>query len=152
MSRATRHRPPGGGPTALCLRSRVFLTPGNLRRSFSSRTIPGPFFFRRGEAADWEWDQFYVNGVKWKGKTLPKLPLLQPDKVTTLPLDIRLTEDYEYVLRGEGRVAARRAYQITFSPRSTVGDRAIYRGTVWIDAETFALLRRDSIQLNLKGE
>ena len=29
--------------------------------------------------------------------------------------------------------------------------RPIYRGAVWIDKETFALLRRDSIQLNLKG-
>jgi len=133
--------------TKASLRFRV----GEVNESFDL-TILGPFFFRRGEPADWEWDQFYVNGVKWKGKTLPKLPILQPDKVTTLPLDIRLTEDYEYALKGEGRVAGRRAYQITFSPRSTVGDRPIYRGTVWIDAETFALLRRDSIQLNLKGE
>jgi len=115
-------------------------------------TIRGPFFFRRGEPADWEWDEFYLNGVKWKGKTLPKLPILQPEKVTTLPLDIRLTEDYDYVLRGEARVGDRRAYQITYQPKTTVGDRPIYHGTVWIDVETFALLRREAIQLNLKGE
>jgi hypothetical protein len=28
----------------------------------------------------------------------------------------------------------------------------VYRGKVWIDARTFALLRRDSVQLNLKGD
>ena len=39
-----------------------------------------------------------------------------------------------------------------FRPRSTVGDKPIYRGTAWIDRETFALLRRESIQLNLKGD
>ena len=39
-------------------------------------TIRGPFFFRRGKAADWDWDEFYLNGVKWKGRTLPKLPIL----------------------------------------------------------------------------
>jgi hypothetical protein len=115
-------------------------------------TIRGPFFFRRGEPADWAWREFYLNGVKWKGKTLPKIPILQPEKVTTLPLDIRLTEDYAYVLAHETNVGERRAYQITYTPKSEVGEKPIYRGTVWIDAETFALLRRESIQLNLKGE
>ncbi len=115
-------------------------------------TIRGPFFFRRGESADWEWDEFYLNGVRWKDKTLPKLPILQPEKVTTLPLDIRLTEDYAYALHGEATIAGRRAYHITYVPRSESGDKPVYRGSVWIDKETFALLRRDSVQLNLKGE
>jgi hypothetical protein len=115
-------------------------------------TILGPLFYRRGEPSDWEWDEFFLNGVKWKGKTLPKLPILQPEKVTTLPLDIRLTEDYEYTLHGEATISGRRAYHIAFVPRSAAGDRPVYRGSVWIDKETFALLRRDSVQLNLKGE
>jgi len=115
-------------------------------------TIRGPFFFERGKASDWVWRDFYLNGVKWKGKTLPKIPILQPEKVTTLPLDIRLSEDYRYELVGTTDLDGRRAYQISFSPRETVGYQAVYRGTVWIDAETFALLRRDSVQLNLKGE
>ena len=115
-------------------------------------TILGPFYFRRGEPPDWEWDEFYLNGVKWKGKTLPKLPILQPEKVTTLPLDIRLTEDYDYALRGETTAGGRRAYHIAFTPKVTTGEKPVYRGSVWIDMETFALLRRDSVQLNLKGE
>jgi hypothetical protein len=115
-------------------------------------TIRGPFFFRRGEAADWVWREFYLNGVKWKGKTLPKIPILQPEKVTALPLDIRLTEDYRYTLDGTSEVNGRRAYEITYTPKEALGDKPAYRGTVWIDAQTFALLRRDSVQLNLKGE
>ncbi len=115
-------------------------------------TILGPLFYRRGEPSDWEWDEFFLNGVKWKGKTLPKLPILQPEKVTTLPLDIRLSEDYDYTLHGEATISGRRAYHIAFVPKSAAGDRPIYRGSVWIDKETFALLRRDSVQLNLKGE
>jgi hypothetical protein len=115
-------------------------------------TIRGPFFYRRGESADWEWDEFYLNGVRWKEKTLPKLPILQPEKVTTLPLDIRLSEDYDYTLHGEATVSGHRAYHITYAPKTTVGEKPIYRGSVWIDKETFALLRRDSVQLNLKGE
>lgn len=115
-------------------------------------TIRGPFYMRRGEPADWQWDEFYLNGVKWKGKTLPKLPILQPEKVTTLPLDIRLSEDYTYDLRGEATVDGRRTYHVGYAPRSSVGDRPVYRGSVWIDKETFALIRRESVQLNLKGE
>jgi hypothetical protein len=115
-------------------------------------TIRGPYFLRRGEPGDWVWQEFYLNGVKWKGKTLPKIPILQPEKVTTLPLDIRLTEDYRYELAGASEVGGRAAYEITFTPKETVGDRPVYRGKVWIDAQTFALLRRDSVQLNLKGD
>ena len=115
-------------------------------------TIRGPFFFRRGEPADWAWHEFYLNGVKWKGKTLPKIPILQPEKVTTLPLDIRLSEEYDYRLDSESDVSGRPAYVVQFTPKQTVGDKPIYRGTAWIDRQTFALLRRESIQLNLKGE
>jgi hypothetical protein len=115
-------------------------------------TIRGPYIVRRGEPADWVWQEFYLNGVKWKGKTLPKIPILQPEKVTTLPLDIRLTEDYRYELAGTSEVDGRRAYEIDFAPKETVEGRPVYRGKVWIDAATFALLRRDSVQLNLKGD
>jgi len=115
-------------------------------------TILGPVFYRRGESADWEWDEFYLNGVKWKGKTLPRLPILQPEKVTAIPLDIRLTEDYEYSLKGEGTMSDRPAYHVAYAPKQQVSDKPAYRGSVWIDKETFALLRRDSVQLNLKGE
>jgi hypothetical protein len=115
-------------------------------------TIIGPYFFKRGEAPDWAWQEFYLNGVKWKGRTIPKLPLLQPDKVTTLPLDIRLTEDYDYELAGVSRIDGRMAYRVDFRPRASVGDKPVYRGTAWIDRETFALLRRESIQMNLKGD
>jgi hypothetical protein len=115
-------------------------------------TIEGPFFFERGQPPDWAWSQFFLNGVKWKGRSLPKLPILQPEKVATLPLDIRLTEDYAYELEGEDTISGRRAYEISFTPKPIVGDKPVYHGTVWIDAETFALLRRDSVQDNLKGE
>jgi hypothetical protein len=83
-------------------------------------TIRGPYFLRRGEAGDWVWQDFYLNGVKWKGKTLPKIPILQPEKVTTLPLDIRLTEDYRYELTGTSEVGGQRAYEINFTPKETL--------------------------------
>ncbi len=130
------------------LRFRVASLPGSL-----DLTIRGPYFFQRGQAPDWAWQEFYLNGVKWKGKTIPKLPILQPDKVTTLPLDIR--PDRGIRLRARRRDDGRRPparTEWTSGPKATVGDKPIYRGTAWIDRETFALLRRESIQLNLKGD
>ena len=115
-------------------------------------TIRGPFFWERGKPPDWQWNEFFLNGVKWKGRTIPKLPILEPDKVTTLPLDIRLTEEYVYELAGETEIAGRPAYSVDFRPKGEITDKPIYRGRAWIDRETFALLRRETIQLNLKGD
>src|SRR5262249_23669587 len=72
--------------------------------------------------------------------------------VTTLPLEIELSEDYAYTLAGRTTVDGRSAYEIDFTPKAAAGDRPVYKGRAWIDAQTFALLRRRSVQQNLKGE
>jgi len=115
-------------------------------------TIQGPLFKERGHDFDWAWETFYVNGIKWKGKTLPKIPILQPEKVTTLPLEIELSEDYAYTLAGRATIEGRSAYEIDFAPKTPGGDKATYKGRAWIDTKTFALLRRRSVQQNLRGE
>ncbi|HWC66382.1 MAG TPA: hypothetical protein VG777_09880, partial [Thermoanaerobaculia bacterium] len=115
-------------------------------------TIEGPLFKERGKDFDWAWDTFYVNGVKWKGKTLPKIPILQPEKVTTLPLEIELGEDYAYSLAGKTTVDGRSAWEVDFTPKASAGAKPLYRGRAWIDAQTVALLRRRSVQINLTGE
>ena len=43
-------------------------------------TLQGPFFFDPKTGTDWAWQTLYVNGVKWRGKTLPEIPLIQPEK------------------------------------------------------------------------
>ena len=79
-------------------------------------TIRGRLFFQRGQPVDSTWEEFFFNAVKWKSKTIPRLPILQPEKVTTLPLDIRLTEEYDYTLVGETQVEGRPAYRVDFRP------------------------------------
>jgi len=115
-------------------------------------TISGPLFKQRGREFDWAWHEFHVNGVRWKGETLPKIPILQPEKVTTLPLEIELTEAYDYTLAGRGEAQGRSAWVIDFAPKPSIGDKPVYRGRAWIDSKSFALLKRRSVQLNLKGE
>jgi len=124
---------------------------GNLKETFDL-TIKGPMFSERNKPYDWVWKEFYVNGVKWKSKRVPKIPLLQPEKVKIMPLDINLTEEYDYSLAGETTSAGQRVYIVDFQPRKELKATSFYRGRIRVDASTFAVLREHLIQLNLKGE
>src|ERR1700736_3840482 len=61
-------------------------------------TISGDYFSDPNGRSDWVWQDFYLNGVKWKYGRIPELPLIQPEKVTQLPLAIHLTNEYRYQL------------------------------------------------------
>jgi hypothetical protein len=124
---------------------------GNLNETFDL-TIKGPMYAERNKPYDWVWQEFFVNGARWKSKRVPRIPLLQPEKVNILPLDIHLTEEYRYSLAGETTIKGRRVYMVDFKPRKELKATSLYRGRIWIDAETFALWREHLIQLNLSGE
>ncbi|HET7436631.1 MAG TPA: hypothetical protein VFN10_18120 [Thermoanaerobaculia bacterium] len=116
-------------------------------------TIAGDFFSDPSGTADWVWQDFYINGVRWKYGRIPELPLLQPEKVSQLPLDIHLTNDYRYELVRETELAGYHVYEVRFEPpRNASADLPLYRGTVYIDARTWARVRISMIQLNLTGE
>ena len=111
----------------------------------------GDFFYRRDHSFDWVWGDFYVGGVKWKSKKLPKVPLIQPEKVASLPAEIRLHKDYDYRLRGTQIIDGRDCWVIDFKPLDVVPGRSLYRGTVWVDRERFARVRTRATQIGLEG-
>lgn len=116
-------------------------------------TLAGDHFFDPAGHNDWVWKDLYINGVKWKYGSIPELPLIQPEKVSQLPLDIHLTHDYHYELVGETKLNGYDAYEVRFEPPKNAPDSLpLYRGTVWIDMRTFARLRISMIQLHLSGE
>ena len=117
-------------------------------------TISGDYFAdSRNARADWIWQDFYLNGVKWKYGRIPELPLIQPEKVTQLPLDIHLTNEYRYQLVRETEVDGYHTYEVRFEPPPNAPSTLpLYRGTVWIDARSWARVRISMIQLNLTGE
>jgi hypothetical protein len=119
--------------------------------------IKGDYFSdstAKGNArADWVWSEFFLNGVKWKYGKIPELPLIQPEKVTQLPLDIHLTNEYRYQLVRETDVDGYHTYEVRFEPPPNApATLPLYRGTVWIDRHTWARVRLTMIQLNLSGE
>jgi hypothetical protein len=116
-------------------------------------TIAGDYFSEPHGVSDWVWQDFYINGVKWKYGRIPELPIIQPEKVTQLPLDIHLTNDYRYQLVRETDVDGYHTYEVRFEPPPNAPESLpLYRGTVWIDAHTWARVRLSMVQLNLTGE
>jgi hypothetical protein len=116
-------------------------------------TIAGRYFSSPGGPSDWVWDEFLVNGVKWKYGKIPELPIIQPEKVSQLPLDIHLTNDYRYQLVRQTDLRDYRTYEVRFEPPPNAPTKLpLYRGTVWIDSRTWARIRIDMIQLNLEGQ
>jgi hypothetical protein len=116
-------------------------------------TIAGDYFSDPHGRADWVWQDFYLNGVKWKYGRIPELPLIQPEKVTQLPLDIHLTNEYRYELVRESDLLGYHTYEVRFEPPpNAAATLPLYRGTVWIDTKSWARIRLSMVQLNLTGE
>jgi hypothetical protein len=116
-------------------------------------TIAGDYFSDPSGRADWVWQDFFINGVRWRYGRIPELPLIQPEKVTQLPLDIHLTNEYRYQLVRETSLGGYRVYEVRFEPPADAPiDLPLYRGTVWIDKMTWARVRISMVQLNLAGE
>jgi hypothetical protein len=105
-------------------------------------------YFLAPDSVEWEERSFSVNGAKW-GPDRPDLPLLQAEKVLTLPLDLRLTADYRYRLESTDTIGERLCYVVAFEPNDPAQTR--YRGWVWIDASTFQRLKLQTIQTRLDG-
>jgi hypothetical protein len=116
-------------------------------------TLAGDHFFDPPQLSDWVWEDLFINGVRWRYGRIPELPLIQPERVTQLPLDLHLTREYRYDLVGERRIDGYSAWEIRFEPpREAPADMPLYRGTVWIDQHSFARVRISMLQMNLSGE
>jgi hypothetical protein len=100
-------------------------------------------YFVEGTAVEWEEESFSVNGSKW-GADRPAFPLLQAEKVLSLPFDLRLSQDYRYELTGTERVGEVDCYRVRFEPLTDTA--ALYKGTVWIDQRSFAKVRVQAVQ------
>ena len=93
--------------------------------------------------------RFYFNGNKSKWKDFLELPLIQPEKVLTLPLDITFDRSYAYEYVGEDTVDGHACHVLSFTPVDPT--RALYRGRVWIDKASWARVRVDSVQTKVES-
>jgi hypothetical protein len=103
-------------------------------------------YYVSGADIEWEELSFSVNGAKW-GADRPPFPVLQAEKVLSLPLQLRFGADYRYELRGTDIVDEFDCYVLDFEP--VASGAGLYRGTVWIDRATFARVRVQTVQSGL---
>ena len=105
-------------------------------------------YFVSGDDVEWEELSFSVNGTKW-GPDRPSFPLLQAEKVLSLPLQLRFDNDYRYRLAGTEKVGEYDCYVVRFDPVEK--GRSLYRGTVWIERRTFARVKVQAVQTSLSA-
>jgi hypothetical protein len=96
-------------------------------------------FADRSGLQDWVQTAFRVNGVKLRsGQEFP-LPQIEPDKIVTRPLDLRIDEKYTYELLGTETVNGRLCYVVGIKPAQS--GETLYSGKVWIDGLDFRQVR-----------
>jgi hypothetical protein len=106
-------------------------------------------YFLSDESIEWEQLSFSVNNRHWNDENTPPVPMLQPEKVFALPLQLRFDEGYTYKLLGTERVDGYDCYRVQFEPQRS--DATLYRGTVWIDRRTFARIQLQAVHGALPG-
>lgn len=111
-------------------------------------TFVNNFFFARKGGATWEQTQMLVEGLPWTGRDIPELPIPQPEKVNTVPLDISFGKQYAYTLAGEDIVSGHKAWKVRFKPLDPA--QALYDGHFWVDEESGARLKVSAVQTGLK--
>ncbi|HEV8268816.1 MAG TPA: hypothetical protein VGR00_11295, partial [Thermoanaerobaculia bacterium] len=79
-------------------------------------------------------------------------PLLQPEKVSELPLALTFNDAYRYVLQGEDTVNGVKCYVLDFDPKATASDKPLYSGRVFVSTSDYSAIRTVTHQLNLQGE
>ena len=104
--------------------------------------------FSDRSGVEWEELSFELNGARWAANR-PAFPLVQPEKVLSLPLDLRLNQDYGYRLDGVDVIGGRPAFVVRFDPINSA--RALYRGIMWVDRQTFVRLKVQAVETHLSG-
>jgi hypothetical protein len=108
-------------------------------------------YYVAADGIEWEEQSFSVNGSKW-GADRPPFPLLQAEKVLSLPLQLRFDNDYSYRLDGTERIRGYDCYVVRFEPIAAASaGQSLYRGTVWIERKTFARVQVSAIQTGLSA-
>jgi len=97
-------------------------------------------FTNREGLIDWAQTAFYVDGSKFSNKREFPLPQLEPEKVMTRPLELKLNEKYQYKLLGTESVDGILCYVVSVEPN--VEGETLFSGKVWIDGETFRQVKQ----------
>jgi len=106
-------------------------------------------FFNRDGQMEIAQKQLYVNGGKFGKNHAFPLPQIEPEKVLTQPLELKLNQRYDYKLLGTEKVNGTLCYVVGVEPRA--GNEALYSGKIWIDGTTFREVKQYLSQRGAKS-
>jgi hypothetical protein len=144
-------------------RVRQLISTGTLTITFEAPGFAAPItvtsdtiVYAGRDHTDLEQRNVRVNGVAFKDGGVPRLPIIEPERVASAPLAITLTNVYRYAWAGEESVRGTRCYVVAFEPAAARGsagarERTLFRGRAWIASGTFAMLKVAATQTGLRG-
>ena len=133
---------------------------GTLTVSFEAPGFPAPItisssvtMYVSAGVTDLAQNEIRINGVEFRAASIPRLPIIEPERVASPPLAITLTDVYRYRLEGHDTIGQTRCYVVSFEPDPTRSDKtaSLFRGKAWIAADSFAMLRVAATQTALRG-
>jgi hypothetical protein len=135
---------------------RDLISTGALTLSFEAPAFPAPVvisseavMYTTAGLTELEQRAVRVNGIGFRGGSVPRLPIIEPERVASPPLAITLTGVYRYRLAGREQIGGTPCYVVAFEPI----DRAatLFRGRAWIAADSFAMVKAAAAQTGLRG-
>lgn len=111
-------------------------------------TFENQFIFDKKDGARWIQKNLLVNGVKWRGKTLPELPIVEPEKINTLPLVLTMSRNYSYSYIKEELFDGHPCYIVEFVPVAGAQMQDV-SGRVWIDKDSYVKRQIRIVQKNM---
>jgi hypothetical protein len=134
---------------------RNLISRGTLTMSFEAPGFPAPVsitsettLYSGGGITELEQRAIRVNGIEFKGSGVPRLPIIEPERVASPPLTITLSDVYRYELAGRETIAGTPCYIVQFEP---AGNASLFRGRAWIAMDSFAMVRVAAAQTHLRG-
>ena len=135
---------------------RQSIATGTMTLTFEAPGFPAPMtitsqavIYTAPDATEIEQRDIRVNGIAFAGGRVPRLPLLEPERVASPPLAIALSDVYTYGLAGQTDVGGVRCYAVTFAPTDKA--RSLFAGTAWIAIDSFAMVKVSAVQTALRG-
>ncbi len=133
----------------------TLISHGTLTLSFEAPGFPAPVsissettLYAGGGTTELEQRAIRINGIEFRGGRVPRLPIIEPERVASPPLTITLSDVYDYRLAGQETIDGTRCYVIEFEPSGTA---SLFRGRTWIAIDSFAMVRVAAAQTRLKG-
>lgn len=132
------------------------ISAGTLTLSFEAPGFPAPvtissdtIIYSGAGRTELEQRRIRVNGIAFQGRGVPRLPIIEPERVASPPLTITLSDVYRYRLAGEAEIARTRCYIVEFRPIDPAAP--LFTGRAWIAADDFAMVKVAAVQTGLRG-